>query len=50
MKKNKDIRSVYADDPDVFVKISRNAIFTNRMHHAVKWDPLGRTKITKVGS
>jgi hypothetical protein len=50
MKKQSDIMSIYQDDPNVFVKISRNALFTNRMHHAVKWDPLSRSKITKVDS
>ena len=42
--------SIYQDDPNVFVKISRNAIFTNRMNLAVRFDPLSRSKISKVES
>ena len=42
--------SIYEDDPNVFVKISRNAIFTNRMHHMVKFDPLNITKVRKIGN
>ena len=47
IKKQTSIASIYRDDPNVFIKISRNAVFSNRMNRAVLFDPLSRSKISK---